>query len=236
MEGLPRLVLGIVGLVILFLTWISSANGTDPMQLRKDHLVARLEESCPDLPWAVGTDKHVVKPVQGTNMGKGVDMESESWTVALCETKFRVPCMRQAFHPGPWEVRVVQHDRAWDSSVAWVVPSEASVPAALRVTFPWETRLKKCVEATFPDMPFVALDVRTSGFDIRVLEMNGAFGIPFQWTVGDVDFGSDMLRWCVSRAWEGSQHPERWIGRLASYVANQWFKFQVRQHASRFWF
>lgn len=206
------------------------------MTLRKDHLVARLEASCPDLPWASAGAKNVVKPVQGTNMGRGVDMESETWTVAQCETAFKVPCMRQSFHPGPWEVRMVQHGGAWDPSVAWVVPSEASVPAALRVSFPWEDSLKTCVESTLPEMPFVALDVRSSGRDIRVLEVNGAFGIPFQWTVGDVDFGRDMLRWCIARAWQGAQHPTRWPSRFLSYLANQWFKVQVRQHASRFWF
>ena len=163
-------------------------------------------------------------------------MESENWTVAQCENSFRVPCMRQPFHPGPWEVRMVQHDGAWDPSVAWVVPSESSVPAALRVSFPWQDELQKCVTSTFPEMRFVALDVRTSGTDLRVLEINGSFGIPFQWTVGDVDFGSDMFRWCISRAWQGAQHPQRWLARLMVYVGNQWFKFQVRHHASRFWF
>jgi hypothetical protein len=234
--GLAGFVLGAVALVFLFLTWIASANATDPMTLRKDELVHRLESACPSLPWASGGAEWVVKPVRGTNMGRGVDLERAEWTVERCERDFGVPCMRQRFHKGPWEVRMVRHDTEWDSSVAWIVPSEHDTPAALRVSFPWEAELQRCVAETLPEMRFVALDVRTNGCDIRVLEVNGSFGIPFQWTVGDVSFGTDMFRWLVTRAWEGAQHPERWLPRLVQYLANQIFKLRVRHKPSRFWF
>lgn len=231
-----EMVFGLLGLVLLFLTWIASANGVEPMMLRKDDLVHRLEAECPHLPWAPAGTEWVVKPVQGTNMGRGVNKESESWGVARCEKDLGVACMRQAYHPGPWEVRVVRSDKGWDPSVAWVVPSEHVTPAALRVSFPWEASLHKCVDKTLADMEFVALDVRTNGTDIRVLEVNGSFGIPFQWTVGDVSFLTDMFRWVVSRAWEGAQHPSRWIPRLVAFLMNQWFKLRVRHKPSRFWF
>lgn len=234
--NLVEFLLGAGGLVLLFLGWIASANASEPMLLRKDDLVAHLEASCPLLPWAADSGEHVVKPVRGTNMGRGVNKESDGWTVATCEDAFNVPCMRQAFHPGPWEVRVVRNGSSWDPSVAWVVPCERETPAALRVHFPWEVQLQACVNDSLPDMPFVALDVRTNGTDLRVLEVNGAFGIPFQWTVGDVSFGADMLRWIVSRALDGAQHPTRWVPRLVAFLANQWFKLQVRHKPSRFWF
>jgi len=234
--GIFALICGAVGLVLLFLTWIASANTVEPMLLRKDDLVHRLEAACPTLPWALPSGEFVIKPVSGTNMGRGVDKESSAWTVAHCQSAFGVPCMRQDFHAGPWEVRVVRNDTEWDPSVAWVVPSEHATPAALRVTFPWEGQLRACVKSVLPDMEFVALDVRTNGTDVRVLEVNGSFGIPFQWTVGDTSFGTDLFRWLVVRAWEGAQHPSRWVPRLAAFAANQWFKLRVRHKPSRFWF
>jgi hypothetical protein len=163
-------------------------------------------------------------------------MEQDGWTVDDCKREFGVACMRQPYHKGPWEVRIVRNDTTWDSSIAWVVPSEHDTPAALRVSFPWDDELRKCVATVLPDMKFVALDVRTNGSDVRVLEVNGSFGIPFQWTVGDVSFGTDMFRWLVARAWEGAQHPQRWVPRLVQYLANQIFKLRVRHKPSRFWF
>lgn len=228
--------LGALGLVIVVLACMASANGSEPLLLRKDTVVARLEAKCPHLPWSTAHGEFVVKPTNGTCMGRGVDKESSTWTQAVCERDFGVPCMRQAYHPGPWEVRLVRNGSHWDASVAWVVPSEHAEPAALRVTFPWQAELQECVQRVLPDMPFSALDVRTTGFDIRVLEVNGSFGIPFQWTVGDVSIATDMLRWMASRVWEGLQHPSRWAPRFGAFLANQMFKAKVRQKHSRFWF
>lgn len=169
-------------------------------------------------------------------MGRGVNMETSTWTQQLCESAFGVPCMRQPYHPGPWEARLTRTDSEWDSSVAWVVPSEHAEPAALRVQFPWERDLRICVNRTFANTPFLSMDVRTDGDDLEVLEINGAFGIPFQWSVGDVGFGQDMFRWIVSRAWAGAQHPDRWGPRAVAYAKNQLFKFQTRSQPSRYWF
>lgn len=226
----------LLGLVALFVVWIASANGEEPMLLRKDDLVARLQRECPWLPWREEHDAFVVKPVRGTSMGRGVDMESEAWTLHSCERAFGVQCMRQPYHSGPWEARITRNENHWDPAIAWVVPSEHNEPAPLRVEFPWQRDLQRCVQRTFPHTPFLSMDLRSNGHDLRVLEVNGAFGIPFQWSVGDVSFGFDMFRWGVSRAWEGSQHPERWVPRGLAYVKNQLFKFQTRHHPSRFWF
>jgi hypothetical protein len=208
------------------------------MCLRKDELVSRLRAHCPNVPWRAHTDEdvHVVKPVWGTSMGRGVNIESEAWTVKTCETMFEGACMRQPYHPGPWETRITRTGGEWDPAVAWVVPSEHSEPAALRVHFPWEESLRACVEHTLPHTPFLSMDVRSNGWDVEVLEVNGAFGIPFQWSVGDVSFGVDMLRWLMSRTIAGALHPSRWPARAVAYVQNQSFKFRTRRHPFRFWF
>jgi len=208
------------------------------MCLRKDTVLSRLHAECPSVPWRVHDPRaqHVVKPVWGTSMGRGVNLESEAWTVQTCENMFQGACMRQPYHPGPWEVRITRTGSAWDPSIAWVVPSEHAEPAALRVQFPWESELHACVERVLPRTPFLSMDVRTDGVDVEVLEVNGAFGIPFQWSVGDVGFGTDMFRWLASRTVAGAQHPSLWPTRAVAYAQNQWFKFCTRRFPFRFWF
>ena len=113
----------------------------------------------------------------------GVDFEDGVWSQNYCEEYFQVPCMKQPYHPGSWEIRLYK-SVVWENSVGWKVPCvepECKEPIPLLVHFSWQENLQECIDKALPNTHFVAVDVRSNGSDILVLEINGAFGMPYAW-------------------------------------------------------
>ena len=119
----------------------------------------------------------------------GVDFEDEDeksisyWNVKKCQEYFSVPCMKQPYHPGPWEIRLYK-SKTWQNATAWRVPCvepNCVEPIPLLVNFAWQQDLQDCIDRALPFSDFVAVDVRSNGSDVLVLEINGAFGMPYAW-------------------------------------------------------
>jgi len=149
-----------------------------------------------------------VKPAHSTSVGMGVDFLSRKWTVALCESELAVPCMLQPYHPGPWEVRLYKSVK-WDpEAVAWKVPCiqpECEEPYPFLTRFPWQSDLEARIDRAFPNSPFLAVDARTNGQDLLVLEINGALGMPYHWATqqGHTAVVLEHLRWISDRVRQG---------------------------------
>ena len=139
----------------------------------------------------------------------GVDYEKTEWSKEMCESLFSIPCMVQPYHPGPWEVRLYK-SREWDShSVAWQVPCvepACTEPVPHLVTFPWQEALQKCIDKALSQTEFMAVDVRSNGKDVLLLEINGAFGMPYAWATNPhskTDVVVQHVKWIKDRIQQG---------------------------------
>jgi hypothetical protein len=199
----------ISGLSLLFLLGLWAflcANKEEPVLGNKEIYLQRLEQCT--LPLFTQGSRSIVKPSHATSVGMGVDFHSSSWTLSKCQDLLGVPCMMQPYHPGPWEVRLYK-SKEWQDSVAWNVPCEEPMctePIPLKVNFSWQTKLQECIDAQFPHTQFMAVDVRSNGDDVLVLEINGAFGMPYAWAT-DLDSKTSVivnhLRWITDRVHSG---------------------------------
>jgi len=183
-------------ILIVLILLISSANCVEPAHYSKLD-ITRAVELC-QAPWTPLVGTHVVKPVRGSYQGHGVDFESSSWTVAVCESITGLPCGRQLYHPGPWEARMYKSG-TWRPTIAWNVPS--SDPHAFTTIFPWEATVQACIDAVLPHSPALAVDLRTDGHTVRILEVNGAYGLGMSVHGTGLD---DVWHWGVSRAAMGA--------------------------------
>lgn len=165
------------------------ANMTEPSHHRKLDIVNALTCS---LPWRRAHTSWVVKPQRGTSQGKGVSQDP-SWTLEVCQATLGVECGRQGYHPGPLEGRMYKSG-TWKPTIVWNVPTKDPEPR--HATFAWEAGLQACIDALLPNSPALAVDFRTDGDDIQVLEVNGTFGIPLEWTMGSI---SSLPLWIVDR-------------------------------------
>ena len=169
------------------------ANKEEPVLGNKEIYLDRLAQ-CKVLTFH-STGQKVVKPAHATSVGMGVDFSSEEWTVKKCESLLGVPCMQQDYHPGPWEVRLYK-SKVWDeSAVAWKVPCEEPTcqePYPLKTIFPWQSQLQACIDQHFPFTEFMAVDVRSDGSNVLVLEINGALGMPYAWAT-DIHSKSSVI-------------------------------------------
>ena len=156
----------------------------------------------------VDYDSYVIKPAHSTSVGMGVDFLSSTWTIEVCESELGVPCMKQTYHPGPWEVRLYK-SRVWDSeAVAWRVPCvlpDCEEPFPFKTVFPWQERIQSCIDRAFPNSPFLAVDLRTNGTNVLILEINGAFGMPYHWATqkGHVAVIVEHYQWITQRISSG---------------------------------
>jgi len=203
----------ISGLCLLFLLGFVAflcANKEEPVLGNKEIYLQRLK-NC-NVPLFQGSVQRIVKPSHATSVGMGVDFLSSTWTLEQCETLLGVPCMMQPYHPGPWEIRLYK-SKVWDAhSVAWNVPCEeplCSEPIPLKVNFSWQKKLQECIDSQFPSTDFMAVDVRSNGDDVLVLEINGAFGMPYAWAT-DIDSKTSViinhLHWITDRVHTGLKH------------------------------
>lgn len=167
-----------------------SANATEPSHHNKLDVVDALA-AC-RVPWRRTHTSWVVKPQRGTSQGKGVSQDP-SWTVGACEAALGVECGRQGYHPGPIEGRMYKSG-TWKRTIVWDVPTLDPDPRY--ATFSWERDLQACIDTILARSPALAVDFRTDGTDVQVMEVNGTFGIPLEWTLGSV---LDLPQWGVDR-------------------------------------
>lgn len=210
---------------------MASANSEEPLFMSKADVLQRVNcGACP-------LSKHwVVKPCFGAHGGKGVNLESQTWTLKDCERLMQGPCIRQPFHPGPFEGRAVRAGQVWEPTIVWKVPCEdCTDPERVNLTLPFETQLHACIENAFPTSPFLAVDFRTDGSTFCVLEVNGAFGFTLQWTQ-HANFGLWVLQWIAQRTLAGLQHPERFPHAFVHVCQTVWRKWITRHVPSRVWF
>ena len=185
------------------------ANQEEPVLGHKEIYLDRLTPC--NLKSNVSSDRKVIKPAHATSVGMGVDFNSSEWTKHQCESLLGVPCMHQTYHPGPWEVRLYK-SKTWSSSaVAWKVPCEEPLcqePIPLQINFSWQTKVQECIDHHFPFTDFMAVDVRSDGSDSLVLEINGAFGMPYEWAT-DTGSKSSVItnhaQWIIDRVSAGAR-------------------------------
>jgi hypothetical protein len=224
----------LICIFILFLSFLS-ANRIELSFLNRKDVLQKLE-SC-HLPKIKFLPKRIIKPTWGSHNGKGVDFESETWNTTICENTVGVPCFSQIYHPGPWEGRITREKNHW-KTVAWKVPwlDTQTEPPAFETTFPWENQLKECIETIFPETNFLAIDFRTNGFDILPLEINGAYGLTYDFVLDKQNVIIELLHWILLRSLYGFYNMDLWIFRLVQNIQLWFHKWKTRRVPSRVWF
>ena len=202
------------------------ANAEEPAALKKSEVLARIHRQCPQLPWKKTFDAYVVKPEQGSG-GRGVNFESQ-WSLSECRAVYG-ECMRQGYHPGNVELRMLRNVNEW-SAVGWYVPSEEQEPPVFAAEFDWMPALKECIDAALPLTPFLALDIRADGDTLSLLEVNGVFGLTYDWLLNGQVF-LELMKWL----WVRILYSSVW-SRLSAMARTAWRKFQFRNHPGRVWF
>lgn len=211
-------------LVLLFLC-MTCANLTEPSHRNKLDVVDALA-TC-KVPWRTEHTSWVVKPQRGTSQGKGV---SQDWTVEACEAALGVACGRQGYHPGPIEGRMYKSG-TWRRTIVWDVPTKDPDPRY--ASFPWEAQLQRCIDAALPHSPALAVDFRTNGDDVQVMEVNGTFGIPLEWTMGSV---SSLPMWVVDRIFYGFLALLQGRRAFDQDLYNLYTQIRLRKTFSNVWF
>jgi hypothetical protein len=192
------------------------ANEEEPVLGHKELLLDRLEQCMEMGEHYLG---NVIKPAHSTSVGMGVDRESEHsdstmlttrYTKETCEKNYNVPCMSQPYHPGPWEVRLYKSGAWISSAVVWKVPClppQCTEPYPFLTRFPWQDQVESCINKALPWSPYISVDIRTNGEDVRVLEINGVFGMPYNWAAtNDSTYTviQDHAKWIVDRIRAGA--------------------------------
>jgi hypothetical protein len=180
------------------------ANIEEPVLGHKELFLDRLS-----LPF-IESKQTIVKPAHSTSVGMGVDFKSSEWTRNICEDTLGVPCMEQPYHEGPWEVRLYKSN-CWDKeAVAWNVPCtppECLEPFPFLTRFPWQKDLEDKIDQVLPHSSFLAVDARTNGRNVLVLEINGAFGMPYHWATqsGHSAVVNEHVKWFADRVRAGAK-------------------------------
>jgi len=195
--------------LLCFLSFLCS-NKEEPVLGHKELYIDRVKQTCPHLPWHTPKKDFfsVIKPAHSTSVGMGVDFETSEWTREKCESFFSIPCMIQPYHPGPWEVRLYK-SIVWEPSVAWKVPCikpQCEEPIPHLISFSWQKDLQACIDKAFPHTDFMAVDVRSTGNDLLVLEINGTFGMPYAWATNPLsktDVIVQHFKWIKDRIQHG---------------------------------
>ena len=180
-----------------------NANAEEPALSHKELFIHRVHAQCPDLPW-ISLDKEqsgaIVKPAHASSVKRGVKLAD--WSREECEASMGVPCMNQAYHPGPWEVRLYK-SWEWSPAIMWLAQFPSTESTNSIANFSWIDPLQKCIDRALPQTHFMAVDVRTNGNNVLLLEINGAAGMPYMWTSGETSLGKDFLTWMWDRFLSG---------------------------------
>lgn len=222
-------------LLVLFCSFLS-ANTVEPAFLNRQQLLEYVIHSCP-LPLFQDSKQRVIKPVWGSHNGKGVNVESHSWTIPICEQETNGSCFAQVYHPGPWEGRLTREDHEWKIT-AWKVPwlDTRTDPPAIEPHFPWVEEVKYCLTRVLPQTPFLALDFRTNGFDILPLEINGAYGLTYEFVLEKKHIMMELVYWILLRSLYGFYNVDQWVFRLAQNMHLWYHKWKTRRVPSQVWF
>jgi hypothetical protein len=169
----------------------------------------------------------------------GVDFEDWQWNLKLCEEYFQVPCIKQPYHPGSWEIRLYK-SLVWEKAVGWKVPCvepECKEPIPLLVHYSWQELLQECIDEALPHTDFVAVDVRSNGSDILLLEINGAFGMPYAWAT-EPDSKTSVIvqhfKWIKDRISKGIYNIN--IERLLSLICLGYERQTMKRKKGKIWF
>jgi len=166
------------------------ANKYEPKHHRKEESVGKVLEKCPN--FFFDAEKKIIKPSLYTSNGFGV----WNWkSVEECEKVLGLACFSQSFHPGPFECRLYKSG-TWHRTVAWHIDSDH----VFYPEFPWDAALKKCIDSLGVDA--VAVDVRTDGETLQIMEINGVFGVPYEWVITNT-LRIDLIVWFFDRVFLG---------------------------------
>ena len=236
--------LGFCLIVILCLVAFLCSNEDEPVLGHKEHYIHRVVQACPHLPWhSSGSFVSIIKPAHSTSVGMGVDFENgardDAWNQSTCETYFSVPCMKQPYHPGPWEIRLYKNTK-WEKAVAWNVPCVEPLctePIPLLISFAWQDSLQRCIDMALPFTDFVAVDVRSNGSDVLLLEINGAFGMPYGWATEPESKTSVIIQhfnWIKDRISKGIYQMS--IERILNLLCLGLERQTMKKKAGKIWF
>lgn len=223
--------------LIMFCMFMSflAANRVEPAFLNREYVLDTLR-TC-NLPFYTKHESLVIKPSWGSHNGKGVNIQSLAWNTTICEQQTQGPCFTQVYHPGPWEGRMTKENHVW-KTVAWKVPwlDTQTEPPAFETSFPWEEELRKCLDSKLSSTTFLALDFRTNGFDILPLEINGAYGMTYDFVIEKKHIMVELLHWILLRSIYGFYNIDIWIFRLVENIRLWYHKWKTRRVPSRVWF
>jgi hypothetical protein len=193
---------GFLMLLILCLLSFFSANEEEPSLSHKELFIQRIQAQCPFLPWITLNNQSgaIIKPAHASSVKRGVKLGE--WSKDQCQESLQVPCMSQAYHSGPWEVRLYK-SWEWSPAVMWLAQYPSTESTNSIANFPWIEPLQKCIDKALPQTHFMAIDVRTNGNDLLVLEVNGVAGMPYTWTSGETSLGRDFWSWMYQRFLSG---------------------------------
>jgi len=179
-----------------------SANAEEPSLSHKELFIQRIQAQCPSLPWITLENQSgaIIKPAHASSVKRGVKLGE--WSQAECQDTLNVPCMSQAYHAGPWEVRLYK-SWEWSPAIMWLAQFPSTESTNSIANFTWLKPLQHCIDKALPNTHFMAVDVRTNGDDILVLEVNGVAGMPYTWTSGETSLGSDFWSWLYYRFLSG---------------------------------
>jgi hypothetical protein len=214
-------------LIVLCIWSFCCANEEEPVLGHKELILDRLDHCISMADHQLG---NVIKPAHSTSVGMGVDHETglgletspnqmsysqneyipKRYTKEKCEEMYNVPCMSQPYHPGPWEVRLYKSGSWISSAVVWKVPCQppqCTEPYPFLTRFPWQSKVEACINSALPLSSFLSVDIRTTGEDVRVLEINGVFGMPYNWAATNDSTYSvihDHAQWILERIRAGA--------------------------------
>lgn len=173
------------------------ANAEEPAFTHKQLMLDRIHSTCPHMfRQSPGITGAIVKPAHGSSVKTGVKLGQ--WSVEQCEAALHVPCMHQPYHPGPFEVRLYKSGQ-WEPAVAWMAKRSETEETNMVLNFEWVHSLQECIDAALPLTPFMAVDIRSNGTDIQLLEVNGVAGMPFLWTTGETEMPPELFAWVWTR-------------------------------------
>jgi hypothetical protein len=174
------------------------ANAEEPAFSHKQLMLDRIQTTCPELfsPIPSNMTGAIVKPAHASSVKTGVKLGQ--WSVAECEFFLHVPCMHQFYHPGPFEVRLYKSGQ-WEPTVSWMAKRAETEETNMLLNFSWTKSLQNCIDVALPFTPFLAVDIRSNGTDIQLLEVNGVAGMPFLWTTGESSMPNELFSWVWSR-------------------------------------
>jgi hypothetical protein len=198
------------------------ANAEEPAYSHKQLWLHRIQSTCPHM-FSIpsGITGAVVKPAHASSVKTGVKLGY--WSVEECETTLHVPCMHQPYHPGPFEVRLYKSVH-WEPAVAWMAKRAEDEQSNMLLNFEWVQSLQHCIDEALPFTPFLAVDIRSNGSDIQLLEVNGVAGMPFLWTTGESDMPHELFAW-VWRRYKAGLDKLQWDKVLKFFLL-----FIQRQH------